>query len=1278
MSFGNNPFAGGGATSGGSGGSVPGATETVAGKIRKATAAEARAGTSDVGAMTPKKVADVVSAPPPEHPIVAATGTGLLSVAEPDLAAVSIVQTQNKSWVELGTVSLREGVQRDIGEVDTRATYKVVVTNSAHRQLPFRLKLETLSSTNAVLDTRWVFGGATTTENVGASGTQTRTTVESSDARLPDGTAKLKWSVWVDEAGVGGGNIPGQAYSISIVVSDIALYANPVTGISESGGKLTVEKGGVANEEITLPGGSGEENVQADWTQTDTNSDAYIRNKPNVYTKAESDARRTRGGSGLAGRLHGGNIFLDLQNPFTEADEAKLDGIETGATQDQTGAEIKSALEGLSGGDRLDASAVKNLPAGGSGSGVESIPFGKAELSQSLAQNSAWGDTAAGSTATHIFSFGTVTDDASLGLSDASGRLSFTNTHTDSDTLLESNGRVPLNHNGLGGRLKLYIREYSSTQPTTVNREVLVAEHPVVERSSPANLHFPLTAEVVGVRRGYTYRLEGAFEVEASENDDSANTTGSISTLYTLSDDKNFLSFRRVDENQLPAKEQLEGLEGDNRLSATAIKDLPTRASGGGTVEFSLGENLLPAAVVVGNTNWVSLGVKLVSGDIYQIIVDRDTQSTPPESLIVRITDAELQIAGVHGLAEGNIAFRNSGTFTEARLPISGTAFQVEGIYKLLGEVTGESRVPFPEVDAVPTLIKAGQRFYLTQRDGIYEPDFYESYTNPDPFRNRTETTGENNPANALQWGASIRSGFEHGTIKQHELVGSYEMQVQAPRFFNVALNVALMGSRTTAYLDFTSEEFSTATTKRFRFNRGTTSGNFTENGITYREWAIDTTEVDQSEDELIARLTELRDASGTNDLDIDVYSAATGDAPINYKPQFLLDRLIGQRHLKHAIEEEKRENRILTGEKILGDWNQLKRYESREAAIADGVLNLPGYQGVYGADRDQKGIEFTVHPGFPGTGGTRGGVSHRNRFSARMLQMGNGNGWYWTQAVRSRLEKFNNVEDASRINPNGDLVWISYYNGDAQTQPYIQIGLRGDFYSRSSIFLNTMRIVHANPGGTPTTVVPIGLDLVRQNTTGTFGGVEGVAYRGALSSALAQRLNMHEWDFQDDIVVTDFKESVNGDNVNINPDEVQFTSGSGFVAPSGAVLPYIGERDWVSIKADSQTVAEPDSYTAGLPLVFNRDFELAQALCIQAFFRGGACKESVVIVHDEFDPNSSNGAHSVDAASSGILRAICFDLTKSHDGDNFEFGAAVPLSRTHSDLTINQCYAYY
>ena len=49
---------------------------------------------------------------------------------------------------------------------------------------------------------------------------------------------------------------------------------------------------------------------------------------------------------------------LKVANPFTAADETKLDGIEAGATADQSGAEVKALLEALTGTGRLAVAAV--------------------------------------------------------------------------------------------------------------------------------------------------------------------------------------------------------------------------------------------------------------------------------------------------------------------------------------------------------------------------------------------------------------------------------------------------------------------------------------------------------------------------------------------------------------------------------------------------------------------------------------------------------------------------------------------------------------------------------------------------------------------------------------------------------------------------------------------------------------------------------------------------------------------------------------------------------
>ena len=130
-----------------------------------------------------------------------------------------------------------------------------------------------------------------------------------------------------------------------------------------------------------------ERNVQANWTETDTGADSYIENKPTVpspsdaaptpsttaagnsgtsadYSRAD---HRHQAPAGQGGGNGGGLTAVSANAPITgtgtatdplalanastsaagamsSADKTKLDGVETGATADQTGAEIVAAI----------------------------------------------------------------------------------------------------------------------------------------------------------------------------------------------------------------------------------------------------------------------------------------------------------------------------------------------------------------------------------------------------------------------------------------------------------------------------------------------------------------------------------------------------------------------------------------------------------------------------------------------------------------------------------------------------------------------------------------------------------------------------------------------------------------------------------------------------------------------------------------------------------------------------------------------------------------------
>lgn len=138
----------------------------------------------------------------------------------------------------------------------------------------------------------------------------------------------------------------------------LEIAANAPNGISEGTGITITTSGNVDTIAVTNPfteadeskldgiASGAEVNVQSDWNQSSSSSDDFIENKPfNTVgdgLEVSSNALRvdldgttiTRGSAGIS-----------VTNPFTDDDETKLDGIETGATADQTAAEIKTAYE---------------------------------------------------------------------------------------------------------------------------------------------------------------------------------------------------------------------------------------------------------------------------------------------------------------------------------------------------------------------------------------------------------------------------------------------------------------------------------------------------------------------------------------------------------------------------------------------------------------------------------------------------------------------------------------------------------------------------------------------------------------------------------------------------------------------------------------------------------------------------------------------------------------------------------------------------------------------
>lgn len=137
-----------------------------------------------------------------------------------------------------------------------------------------------------------------------------------------------------------------QASAITTNASNIALKQNRVTGSCVGQVVVAINADGTVTceDDDEAAAGTGEENVNADWESE--SGDSQILNKPTVITTAQADAIvANTAKTGITTEQAAAIVANTAKISFDSTSSTKLAGIDTGAKDDQTGAEIKALYE---------------------------------------------------------------------------------------------------------------------------------------------------------------------------------------------------------------------------------------------------------------------------------------------------------------------------------------------------------------------------------------------------------------------------------------------------------------------------------------------------------------------------------------------------------------------------------------------------------------------------------------------------------------------------------------------------------------------------------------------------------------------------------------------------------------------------------------------------------------------------------------------------------------------------------------------------------------------
>jgi len=762
-----------------------------------------------------------------------------------------------------------------------------------------------------------------------------------------------------------------------------------------------------------------------------------------------------------------------------------------------------------------------------------------------------------------------VQDEAELGITRSTGRTAFNNLHTNVDTNLRVAGKIRcfLDQTPVGA-LSLIHREYDAGN--NVLSSVVIAEHNVAASAAKTVIELPITDTALTVREGRTYDVFLRY-VTTQPVVDAANFG-----LEAGADDANLISYRRWDGiggargpqgvpgprgNPGPAGAQgIQGPKGDKGDKGDQGEQGPPGmdGSGGGGAGGSFPTvDALPVATSADQTAYLRHfdPTHNLPPDLYRTIINpitdrnRTSMTIADNPLSAGQAGVLLDPANTFGTIDnptlvGGVIWRSSGArFLNMRLnqALTGDATRLY--------VTFASS-EFSTANTTRFLFNRDGTSSNFTRDGItYRNWTVGNISNSDVMALLTQLAELDDTA--LEFTTGIRPGGQ--------------VAIQAGRTLGPTVTLASAPVRNTRYrirygASLTNVVTADLQTHEFVYTGGTVAlPNLTVGGVEIRvrisssgvvfiPSAAPAQTIFVSVRSLLAGT---RGAPGTNDLEVEVYTAETGDTPLNHIPEFLWQALLSQQHLEEVLAKPDRDDRRLRGELILTDHGRIPIYPDMAAATADNVLTRPG-QLLALRDGAADPTTHIVAGAVAGTDATPGSVNHRNRIRMRLLEMGNHAGFYYTANVRSALRTFNNVAVADDIDPDNRIGFISFYDAQGSSRPYIQIGLDPDLTTRDSVALVIANRINSQSQD----IAQLDVVMTRvRGATANFAGKAYNTYRYTLNATQATALGIAGWLFRDDTVQLDLSATILGsDDINFNPDTAEFTAGSDYKAATDGV----------------------------------------------------------------------------------------------------------------------------